>query len=62
VSKPTKPPRESPFTQGLEVPKGALKLEPEVPGARWLTVPPLGIGRYEIATLRPSGKRWASAS
>lgn len=47
VSKPTKPPRESPFTQGLEVPQGALKLEPEVPGARWLTVPPLGIGRED---------------
>ena len=47
VEKPTKPPAESPFTKGIEVPKGALKLEPDLSGARWLTVPPLGIGRED---------------
>ena len=45
ATKPTKSPRESPFAKGIEVPKGELKLEPDLSGARWLTVPPLGIGR-----------------
>ena len=33
--------------QGLEVPPGELQVEPAVPGSRWLTVPPLGIGKVD---------------
>ena len=47
ASKPTAPPRESPFVRGLEVATGPLALAPEFPGARWLNHPPIGIGKPE---------------
>ena len=45
ATKPVAPPLESPFVRGLSVPPGALRLEPAVPGAKWLTRPPLGVGK-----------------
>lgn len=44
ATRPTTPPLESPFGHGLEVPPGALRLEPAVAGARWLERPPVGTG------------------
>ncbi len=44
VSTATTPPLESPFTRGVAVEEGALRLEPAVAGARWLTTAPLGVG------------------
>lgn len=41
---PVKPPPESPFVRGVPAPGGARRLVPEVPGARWLSSPPRGIG------------------
>lgn len=43
----TTPPLENPFMVGLSVPDGALKLEPAIAGAHWLTRPPAGIGAPE---------------
>lgn len=44
VTRPSRPPLESPFVRGVAVPTGATKLSPPFPGARWLAHAPEGIG------------------
>jgi hypothetical protein len=47
ASTTTTPPAVSPFTKGVAVPEGRLRLEPEVKGATWLAHSPEGIGNPE---------------
>lgn len=44
VPQAVRPPAQSPFVQGVAVPPGALRLEPPVEGARWLSKAPIGVG------------------
>lgn len=44
VAAPTPWPEENVFARGLPVPEGALKLEPPVPGSKWLLTAPVGTG------------------
>ena len=47
VPQPVQPPTENPFVTGIAVPEGALRLEPPLEGAKWLTQPPLGTGKED---------------